>query len=502
MSNFQWLKVTQEIFVALVLYNTLAREKQPFEPLAPGRVGMYVCGPTVYDYAHVGNARPAVIFDVLYRLLRQNYEHVRYVRNITDVDDKIIAASEASGEEIDSITARTTAAYHDDMAALGVLPPDIEPRATDHVPQMITMIEKLIDRGHAYAAEGHVLFAVASDENYGILSGRNREEMIAGARVDVAPYKKDPADFVLWKPSTEDQPGWDSPWGFGRPGWHIECSAMSREYLGLTFDIHGGGKDLVFPHHENEVAQSTCAHDGAPFVRYWVHNGFVTVEGEKMAKSVGNILIVRDILKDFPGEAVRLNMLSTHYRQPLDWTGAGVERARKSLDRWYRAVGEAEAVACPRVIEALEDDLNSPQAITVMHELSDAALAGDARAAAELKGAGALLGLLLQAPETWFQDAGAEGVDISFMQNLREPLPEIAERVDARVKDVLASWDKMTLEQQRSVHELCVKLLIDFRNLSREHKEFDTADTIRDLLLEAGILLEDGPDGTTWRRTG
>jgi len=486
--------------VALVLYNTLAREKQPFEPLTPGRVGMYVCGPTVYDYAHVGNARPAVIFDVLYRLLMQNYEFVRYVRNITDVEDKIIAASDASGEDIDSITARTTQAYHDDMAALGTLPPDIEPRATDHIPQMISMIEKLIERGHAYAADGHVLFAVASDDNYGKLSGRNRDEMIAGARVDVAPYKKDPADFVLWKPSSEAQPGWDSPWGFGRPGWHIECSAMSREYLGLTFDIHGGGRDLVFPHHENEVAQSTCAHDGAQFVRYWVHNGFVTVEGEKMSKSIGNILIVRDILKSFPGEAIRLNMLSTHYRQPLDWTNDGVERARKSLDRWYRAAGDAAPAKCPRVVAALEDDLNTPQAITVMHELSDAALAGDAQAAAELKGAGVLLGLLAQDQEAWFKDAGSDGVNISFMHELHDLLPEVAERIDARVSEVDGTWDQMTPEQRGAVHELCVGLLIDFRNLSREHKDFAAADTIRDLLLKAGILLEDGPDGTTWRR--
>jgi cysteinyl-tRNA synthetase len=488
--------------VALVLYNTLTREKQLFEPITPGRVGMYVCGPTVYDYAHVGNARPAVVFDVLYRLLKVSNEHVRYVRNITDVEDKIIAASDATGEAIDSITSRTTQAYHDDMAALNTLPPDIEPRATDHIPQMIQMTEKLIERGHAYEADGHVLFSVASDENYGKLSGRNREEMIAGSRVEIAPYKKDPADFVLWKPSTDGQPGWESPWGLGRPGWHIECSAMSREYLGLTFDIHGGGRDLVFPHHENEVAQSTCAHDGAPFVRYWVHNGFVTVEGEKMSKSVGNILIVRNILKAFPGEAIRLNMLSTHYRQPLDWTQEGVERARKSLDRWYRAAGDAEPKSCDRLIEALEDDLNSPQAIAIMHELSDAALAGDDQAASELKGAGLLLGLLQQSEESWFQDGGIDGVDISFMQNLREPLPEIAERVDARIREVLANWDKMNFEQKRSIHELCVSLLIDFRKLSRDHKEFATADTIRDILLAAGILLEDGPDGTTWRRAG
>ncbi len=484
--------------MALVLYNTLAREKQLFEPLTPGKVGMYVCGPTVYDYAHVGNARPAVIFDVLCRLLRENFDDVCYVRNITDVEDKIIAASDESGEAIESITARTTQAYHDDMMALGVLPPDVEPRATDHIAQMIEMIEKLIVRGHAYAAEGHVLFAVASDQNYGKLSGRNRDEMIAGARVDVAPYKKDPADFVLWKPSSESQPGWDSPWGYGRPGWHIECSAMSREYLGLTFDIHGGGRDLVFPHHENEVAQSTCAHDGTPFVRYWVHNGFVTVEGEKMSKSIGNILIVRDILKSSPGEAVRLNMLSTHYRQPLDWTSAGVERAKKSLDRWYRAAGSAEAATSPRVVAALEDDLNTPQAITIMHELSDAALAGDAQAAAELKGAGVLLGLMQQSEEAWFRDAGAEGVDISFMRDLGDKLPEIADQLTA----AMDGWDELTPEQQGDVHAQCIAMLIDLRNQSRANKDFETADIIRDVLLEGGILLEDGSGGTTWRRAG
>ena len=484
--------------MALVLYNTLAREKQLFEPLTPGKVGMYVCGPTVYDYAHVGNARPAVIFDVLCRLLRENFDDVCYVRNITDVEDKIIAASDESGEAIESITARTTQAYHDDMAALGVLPPDVEPRATDHIGQMIEMIEKLIERDHAYEAEGHVLFAVASDENYGKLSGRNRDEMIAGARVDVAPYKKDPADFVLWKPSSEAQPGWDSPWGYGRPGWHIECSAMSREYLGLTFDIHGGGRDLVFPHHENEVAQSTCAHDGTPFVRYWVHNGFVTVEGEKMSKSIGNILIVRDILKSSPGEAVRLNMLSTHYRQPLDWTSAGVERAKKSLDRWYRAAGSAEAAPSPRVIAALEDDLNTPQAITIMHELSDAALAGDAQAAAELKGAGVLLGLMQQSEESWFRDAGAEGVDISFLQDLGDKLPEIADQIAAAME----GWGELTPEQQSDVHAQCIAMMIDLRNQSRANKEFGTADIIRDVLLEGGILLEDGSGGTTWRRAG
>jgi cysteinyl-tRNA synthetase len=487
--------------VALSLYNTRTREKQLFEPLSPGRVGMYVCGPTVYDLAHVGNARPVVVFDVLYRLLKTSYEHVRYVRNITDVDDKIIAAAEKTGEKIEDITVRTTDAYHEDMAALGALPPDIEPRATDHVEQMIAMTERLIARGNAYEADGHVLFAVATDENYGKLSGRNRDEMIAGARVEVAPYKKDPADFVLWKPSTGNQPGWDSPWGYGRPGWHIECSAMAREYLGLTFDIHGGGRDLVFPHHENEVAQSTCAHDEAEFARYWVHNGFLTVEGEKMSKSIGNVLLVRDLLTKAPGEALRLNMLSTHYRQPLDWTEEGVSQARKILDRWYRAAGDADPTTCEAVVDALEDDMNTPKAIAVLHELANSASQGDTVAAGQLRGGANLMGVLLNSADAWFKGSGAVDYDISFMNKLAEPLPEIANRIDSQVTAAIAKWDEMTNEQQGTIYELCIKLLIDFRTLAREHREFKTSDIIRDLLLDANITLEDGADGTTWRRT-
>ncbi|HYD31592.1 MAG TPA: cysteine--tRNA ligase, partial [Azospirillaceae bacterium] len=307
----------------LDLYNTLTRKKERFEPLEKGKVGLYVCGPTVYDWAHLGNARPVVVFDVLYRLLKRVYASpdwtVTYVRNITDVDDKIIAASQASGEPIESITARTTQAYHEDMAALNALSPDIEPRATHHISRMIAMIERLVAAGHAYEAEGHVLFNVPSMAEYGQLSRRNRDELIAGARVEVAPYKRDPADFVLWKPSTPDQPGWDSPWGRGRPGWHIECSAMSEQHLGQTFDIHGGGLDLVFPHHENEIAQSRCAHGGAPLARFWVHNGFLSVNGEKMSKSLGNFFTVRELLDEAPGEALRLTLLSAHYRQPLDF---------------------------------------------------------------------------------------------------------------------------------------------------------------------------------------
>ena len=483
--------------MALSLYNTRTREKQLFEPLTPGYVGMYVCGPTVYDFAHVGNARPVVVFDVLYRLLKSIGNDVCYVRNITDVDDKIIAASDKSGEAIDEITARTTDAYHEDMAALGALPPDIEPRATQHIAQMIEMIERLIDRGNAYENDGHVLFAVATDKNYGKLSGRNRDEMIAGARVEVAPYKKDPADFVLWKPSTDKQPGWDSPWGFGRPGWHIECSAMSREYLGDTFDIHGGGRDLIFPHHENEVAQSTCAHDHAQFARYWVHNGFLTVEGEKMSKSIGNILMVRDLLKEQPGEAIRLNMLSSHYRQPLDWTADGVSRARKTLDRWYRAAGDAEPLACEAVVEALEDDLNTPKAIAALHELANAAAQGDSNAAGQLRGGAGLLGILTMDVDAWFKGGDDGEHDVAFLANL----PAIGDGVDGQISELIGNWDGMDGDGQGKAFGQCMALLIDCRNQSRKNKDFQTADTIRDLLQEADIMLEDGPDGTTWRRS-
>src|SRR6201986_3781340 len=316
----------------LTLYNTLPRRKEPFEPLDPERVRLYVCGPTVYDRAHIGNGRANVVFDVLYRLLRDIYgrEHVRYVRNITDVEDKINAAARANNEPISALTARTTAAFHEDMAALGALPPDVEPRATEYIPQMIAIIERLIASGHAYAAEGHVLFSVTSDPDYGQLSRRSRDDMIAGARVEVAPYKRDPADFVLWKPSDADLPGWDSPWGRGRPGWHIECSAMSETHLGRHFDIHGGGVDLVFPHHENEVAQSVCAHDGEPFVNFWVHNGFLSVDSTKMSKSLGNFVTAHEVLAEWPGEVIRLALLSSHYRDPLDWTEQRLREAKQT----------------------------------------------------------------------------------------------------------------------------------------------------------------------------
>ncbi len=452
----------------LRFYNTLARAKQPFEPLDPLHVRMYVCGPTVYDFAHIGNARPVIVFDVLYRLLKARYPRVTYARNITDVDDKIMDAAKASGEPIEAITKRTTDAYHADMAAVGALAPTIEPRATAHIAEMVRMIERLVVKGFAYAADGHVLFNVPLFKDYGRLSGRNRDEMIAGARVEVAPYKRDPADFVLWKPSTSEQPGWDSPWGRGRPGWHIECSAMGERHLGITFDIHGGGQDLVFPHHENEIAQSICAHDGAPLARYWLHNGWLMVEGEKMSKSLGNFITVRDLLQKERGEAIRLAMLMTHYRQPIDWTAAGLAHARQTLDRLYHAlrhVGDADdepAQPPAAFAAALGDDLNTPQALTELHALAGGANkatepADRRRLKAELKAAGGLLGLLGGDPEAWFK--GEAGDEAAAIEQL------IAERTAAR-----------------------------------QRRDFSAADRIRDELKRRGIAIEDAAGRTTWRR--
>jgi len=457
----------------LVLYNSLTHRKEPFAPLDPERVRMYVCGPTVYDEAHIGNARAVVAFDLLYRVLRHEYgaEHVTYVRNITDVEDKIMAAARASGQTIDQVTARTTAQFHADMAALGNLPPDIEPRATEYIKEMIALIERLIASGHAYAAERHALFRVAAYAKYGALSRRSRADMIAGARVEVAPYKEDPGDFVLWKPSTAEQPGWESPWGRGRPGWHIECSAMSEETLGETFDIHGGGLDLIFPHHENEIAQSVCAHSGRgpeDFARYWLHNGMLTVGGAKMAKSEGNFVTVRAALSQAPGEVIRLALLMTHYRDPLDWTDDKLRQARASLDRWYRALSLPGTTADePPVFggvgDALEDELNSPLAIAQLHEISGAIYrAADdverGRLQDQLRAAGRLMGLLGGDPVAWLRGASdAETTQIEA---------RIAERAQAR-----------------------------------RERRFADADRVRAELLAEGIVLEDKPDGpTTWRR--
>src|SRR6056297_289929 len=382
------------------LYNTKTRAKEVLEPLDPGNVRMYVCGPTVYDRAHLGNARPVIVFDLLYRLLRHVHgaDHVTYVRNFTDVDDKINArAIENVGKggdvnaEIARITAQTTQWFLDDMAALGALEPDAMPRATQYIPQMIAMIEDLIERGHAYEAEGHVLFAVESYKDYGKLSGRSVDDMIAGARVDVAPYKRNPMDFVLWKPSSDDLPGWDSPWGRGRPGWHIECSAMSHELLGESFDIHGGGNDLMFPHHENEIAQSCCAHPEGDFARIWMHNEMLQVEGKKMSKSLGNFFTVHDLLdQGIPGEVIRFVFLSTHYRKPMDWTAEKVQEAEDTLSRWYVLTDgvEPEANTLFWVSDALADDLNTPSAISIMHELARNGCAGQLKAAMQLLGLG------------------------------------------------------------------------------------------------------------------
>jgi cysteinyl-tRNA synthetase len=454
----------------LSLYSTLSRSKEVFTPIDPGNVRMYVCGPTVYDLAHIGNARPVIVFDVLYRLLRHIYgeAHVKYVRNITDVDDKINAAAKAKGETIRELTERTAEIFREDVAALLCLPPDVEPRATEHIGPMIQMIEQLIAANYAYEAEGHVLFAVGNDKGYGKLSRRNRDEMIAGARVEVAPYKRDAADFVLWKPSPDDLPGWDSPWGRGRPGWHIECSAMSETHLGESFDIHGGGLDLIFPHHENEIAQSECAHGGKRFASYWLHNGFVTVEGAKMSKSEGNFRTIRDVLAEGPGEAARLAMLMGHYRDPLDWTSDRLAQAKQGLDRFYLALRGAtkpvkNAKLPAKVEAALDDDLNTPLAIAALYEiLAEINKAEDAARKAELQQAliagGAVMGLLQQDAEAWLHGSDKGAADI--------------------------------------------EAAIAARNAARKTKNFAEADRIRTDLALKGILLEDGPGGTTWRRAG
>jgi cysteinyl-tRNA synthetase len=466
----------------LHLYNTAARQKQAFTPIDPSNVRMYVCGPTVYDFAHIGNARPVVIFDVLFRLLRHVYGegHVTYVRNITDVDDKINARAKAENISIGELTRKTTAEYHDDMAAMGSLPPTHEPRATDHIGGMVAMIEKLVATEHAYAADGHVLFHVPAYVRYGKLSGRSRDEMVAGARVEVAPYKRDPGDFVLWKPSDAQMPGWDSPWGRGRPGWHIECSAMSKFHLGEVFDIHGGGRDLIFPHHENEVAQSCCANGTDVMARTWVHNGFLTVDGEKMSKSIGNFLTVRGLRERYPGEALRLAMLKTHYRQPLDWTDAAVREAKDNLDRWYRVLRRADDLAArhgvfeherepalsDEVLAALADDLNTPTAFLRLSLLADDAMAaGDDTAfllrAGELRASARLLGLLQGDAEAWFKWAPPGAVVDDAV---------VAERIAARAS-------------------------------AKKARDFATADRIRADLLAQGVVLEDKVGGVTeWRR--
>jgi cysteinyl-tRNA synthetase len=456
--------------MSLHLYNTLTRQKEEFVPLHPGKVGMYACGPTVYDRAHIGNARPVVVIDTLFRLLQMAYE-VTYVRNITDIDDKIITASHVQQKPIDEITEETTRYYHQDMAALGALSPTYEPRATAYVDQMITFNKRLIEQGYAYEAEGHVLFEVSKQPHYGCLSRCQQDEMLAGARVEVAPYKKHPADFVLWKPSSDDMPGWNSPWGRGRPGWHIECSAMSQQLLGESFDIHAGGQDLIFPHHENEIAQSTAAFGEGTFARTWLHIGILTVNGEKMSKSLGNFMTVEELLHKADGETIRFAILSTHYRQQLDWTEETLIQAKNNLDRFYLALRDApmdvsDSKAIDNIVlEALEDDLNTPAAIARLHELThgiNTAKDAKQRRALQLslRHSAALMGLLQKSADEWLQ--------------------------------------AVRLGQEYTVQE--IEALIAARQQARKNKDFIQADAIRQQLLGKGIILEDNPQGTQWRR--
>ena len=447
----------------------MKRKKEEFVPLDPSNVRMYACGPTVYNYAHIGNARMAVVFDVWARLLRHIYPKVTYASNITDVEDKIMIAAKDAGVPISEITEKYTRIYNNDMATLGVEMPDIQPKATEHIQEMIDQISDLIERGHAYEAEGHVLFDVPSDPSYGALSGRSRDEQIAGARVEVAPYKRDPADFVLWKPSTPDQPGWDSPFGFGRPGWHIECSAMAEKHLGLPFDIHGGGADLKFPHHENEIAQSCCANDKAndpeSFSKYWVHNGFVTVNGEKMSKSLGNFLLVHDLIDKYDGEVLRLTLLSAHYRQPLDWSEQTLHQSKVLLDKIYQKLAdledvtvEAKEVPVP-VLNALCDDLNTPLVLAELNKMLKEQEGVQLKSS--LMAIGDLMGILQKAPTDWFvsDEDGVSDEDVAKIELL------IAERIEAK-----------------------------------DNKDFTRADAIRYELLEMGIEIKDTREGTSWEQ--
>lgn len=455
----------------LYLTNTQTRQKELFEPMDPQRVTMYVCGPTVYNYIHIGNARPVVVFDVLFRVLRTLYDNVVYARNITDIDDKIMQAAREEGSDIDTIAERYTAAFHEDVAALGSLQPTVEPKATDHLAQMIAMMEILLQKGHAYVADEHVLFSVESMSDYGMLSRRKLEDMLAGARVEVAGYKKHPGDFVLWKPSSDDEPGWDSPWGRGRPGWHTECVVMIESHLGPSIDIHGGGIDLVFPHHENELAQSHCAHDGATYVRYWLHNAFINMEGEKMSKSLGNVRTVKDLRQLYRGEVLRFALLSAHYRSELDFSGELLDQAKASLDSLYTALrdsGDATAadinLGDNPVYAALLDDLNTPIAISSLHQLArDLNKAGEKdkpRLRGLLQQGAELMGLLQADPEEWFKGAvNASGLS--------------AEAVEA---------------------------LIAEREAAKESKDYQRADEIREELKAAGVILEDSRAGTSWRR--
>ena len=455
----------------IYLHNTLKQRKDEFTPIDANNVRMYVCGPTVYDRAHLGNAKTSVVFDVLFRLLCQVYgkEHVTYVSNITDVDDKILNKHKQTGKSIREITEQTYQWYLEDMEKLNVLAPTYRPRATEYINEMIELVKLLLKNGHAYESAGHVLFDVDSFPAYGSLSGRSMKEMLAGARIEVADYKKNPADFILWKPSEADQPGWNSPWGYGRPGWHLECSAMSSKLLGTDFDIHGGGADLIFPHHENECAQSVCAFEDSHFAHYWVHAGMLMVDGVKMSKSLGNFYNVDEIIGKYPAEALRLLFLTTHYHQPFNFTFAGLEQAKAVLDKFYNAllkVNDIEAEQCApnaKVVEALADDINTPAALAALHEIATnlnkaETMAEKARLKGEFMASAYLLGLLYQSPEAWFK--GDESADEDA---------EIEAKIKARAE-------------------------------AKKNKDWATADKIRDELKAAGIVLEDSPTGTSWKR--
>ena len=460
----------------LSLYNTLSAKKEPFEPIDPEHIKMYVCGPTVYNYIHIGNARPPTVFDVLFRVLQAKYPKVTYARNITDVDDKINKAAQEQQVEISEIAERFAAEYHEDVNAVGSLTPTLEPRATHNIDAMIELIEQLISRGHAYAAEGHVLFHIPSMKDYGALSKRSVDDMIAGARVEVAPFKKHPGDFVLWKPSTDDLPGWDSPWGRGRPGWHLECSAMIRKHLGSTIDIHGGGQDLVFPHHENEIAQGKCCEDNQDYVKYWLHNGYITVDHEKMSKSLGNFTTVRELRKNWDGEVIRYALLSSHYRSPLNWSEELLQQAKTSLSRLYQALRQFSAMIKPvegmptmsgEVEQSLCDDINTPLALAALHGLvkelnKTTDEQQQAKLVNEIVHNAWFLGLLQRDPEAYFTSESADsGVDAEHIENL------IAQRKAARA-----------------------------------NKDYAESDRIRDEITALGIELEDSTDGTRWKVKG
>ena len=457
--------------MSLSLYNSMTRSKQPFQPIDSERVTMYVCGPTVYNRVHIGNARPAVVFDTLYRLLMSLYPNVQYARNITDIDDKIMKTAAQLGEDISVLSTRYAEAYFEDMQALNNLPPTIVPYATQHIPEMIDMISRLVAKSHAYESEGHVLFAVQSMADYGKLSGRSLDDMLAGARVEVASYKKYAGDFVLWKPSADGEPGWDSPWGRGRPGWHLECSAMIEKHLGDSIDIHGGGQDLIFPHHENEIAQSCCAHDGKPFANVWMHNGFINIEGEKMSKSLGNFRMVNDLLEQYPGEVLRFVILSAHYRSEQHFGKDLLDSAWRSLDALYgflrTQVGTESAVvdiADTHAYAALLDDLNTPVAISELHKLAREMNGADGDSVSEAKGrllaVAGLMGLLQQDPEQWFTHSRG-GTDISAEE---------------------------------------IEVLIAKRNQAKADKDYAGADGVREELKAMGVVLEDSREGTKWRR--